>query len=119
LNYFCFGLKYSVGSVHPTFFNFAITNLPTGQLAKATITGYDTNGRPKTATINIDDDANGVGWFVDSTPGDSSEFRGGMNDPLTYSWNFGDNTPAVVEQSVNHTSIDRDNYDDKYLYCAT
>jgi PKD domain/Bacterial Ig domain len=60
--------------------NFAITNLPTGQLAEATITGYDNLGRPNTATITIDDDANGVGWFVDSTPGDSSEFRAGVGE---------------------------------------
>jgi PKD domain/Bacterial Ig domain len=55
---------------------FDITNLPTGQLAEATITGYDQLGRPNTATISIDDDANGVGWFIDTTPGDSSEFTG-------------------------------------------
>jgi PKD domain/Bacterial Ig domain len=57
--------------------NFEITNLPTGQLAEATITGYDQLGRPNKATISIDDDANGVGWFIDTTPGDSSEFRRG------------------------------------------
>jgi hypothetical protein len=57
--------------------NFAITNLPTGQLAEATITGYDNNGRPNTATITLDDDGNGVGWFIDSTPQDNSEFRAG------------------------------------------
>jgi PKD repeat protein len=56
--------------------NFEITNLPTGQLAEATITGYDQLGRPNAATISIDDDANGVGWFIDITPGDSSEFTG-------------------------------------------
>jgi hypothetical protein len=60
----------------PIDLNFAITNLPTGQLAEATITGYDQIGRPNTATISIDDDANGVGWFIDTTPGDSSEFTG-------------------------------------------
>jgi hypothetical protein len=60
----------------PINFNFEITNLPTGQLAEGTITSYNSNGTPKTATITIDDDANGVGWFVDSTPGDSSEFQG-------------------------------------------
>jgi large repetitive protein len=49
--------------------NFAITNLPTGQLAEGTITSYNTNGTPKTATITIDDDANGIGWFLDTTPG--------------------------------------------------
>jgi hypothetical protein len=56
--------------------NSEITNLPTGQLAEATITSYNTNGTPKTATITIDDDANGVGWFIDTTPQDNSEFTG-------------------------------------------
>jgi hypothetical protein len=57
--------------------NFEITNLPTGQLAEATITSYNNNnGTPKTATITIDDDANGVGWFLDTTPQDNSEFTG-------------------------------------------
>jgi DNA/RNA endonuclease G (NUC1) len=56
--------------------NFEITHLPTGQLAEATITGYDQLGRPNTATISIDDDANGVGWFLDTTPQDNSEFTG-------------------------------------------
>jgi PKD repeat protein len=56
--------------------NFEITNLPTGQLAEATITGYDKLGRPNTATITLDDDANGVGWFLDTTPQDNSEFTG-------------------------------------------
>ncbi len=63
-------------STTPIDLNFEITNLPTGHLAEGTITSYNTNGTPKTATITIDDDANGVGWFVDSTPGDSSEFQG-------------------------------------------
>jgi hypothetical protein len=56
--------------------NFEISNLPTGQLAEATITGYDQLGRPNTATITIDDDANGVGWFLDTTPQDNNEFTG-------------------------------------------
>jgi large repetitive protein len=63
--------------------NFNITNLPTGQLAEATITGYDNNGRPNAATISIDDDANGVGWFIDSTPDDNSEFRAGTGTYFT------------------------------------
>jgi hypothetical protein len=69
-------------SILPTYWNtlsktnitFNITNLPTGQLAEGTITGYDSNGRPNSATISIDDDANGVGWFIDQTPGENSEF---------------------------------------------
>jgi hypothetical protein len=58
----------------PIDLNFAITNLPTGQLAEGTITSYNPNGTPKTATITIDNDANGVGWFLDTTPQDNSEF---------------------------------------------
>jgi PKD repeat protein len=30
--------------------------------------------------------------------------------PLTYSWNFGDNTPPVIGQNVNHTFADNGNY---------
>jgi hypothetical protein len=60
----------------PIDLNFAITNLPTGQLAEGTITSYNPNGTPKTATISIDDDANGVGWFIDTTPQHNSEFTG-------------------------------------------
>jgi hypothetical protein len=59
----------------PINLNFEITNLPTGQLAEATITGYNSDGTPRTATITIDNDANGVGWFIDATPWDSSEFN--------------------------------------------
>jgi hypothetical protein len=58
--------------------NFNITNLPTGQLAEATINGYDTFNRPSSATITLDDDGNGVGWFIDTTPEGNSEFRAGV-----------------------------------------
>ncbi|WP_157260003.1 Ig-like domain-containing protein [Chamaesiphon minutus] len=60
----------------PINLTFDITNLPTGQLAEASITGYDQLGRPNKATISFDNDANGVGWFIDTTPGDNSEFTG-------------------------------------------
>jgi DNA/RNA endonuclease G (NUC1) len=63
-------------STTPINLTFDITNLLTGQLAEATITGYDQLGRPNKATISIDDDANGVGWFLDTTPQDNSEFTG-------------------------------------------
>ena len=56
--------------------DFQITDLPTGQLAEATITSFDDNETPNTGTILIDHDANGVGWFIDSTPLDNSEFSG-------------------------------------------
>ncbi|AFZ38163.1 outer membrane adhesin like protein (plasmid) [Stanieria cyanosphaera PCC 7437] len=54
--------------------NFQITDLPSGQLAETTITSFDENGVPNAGTILIDHDANGVGWFVDETPLDNSEF---------------------------------------------
>jgi hypothetical protein len=43
--------------------NIEITDLPTGQLAEANITGFDSNGRPTTGTLTLDLDANGLGWF--------------------------------------------------------
>jgi hypothetical protein len=59
----------------PTFnLTLQITDLPTGQLAEAQITDYDSLGRPNGGTILIDADANGIGWFIDPTPNDNSEF---------------------------------------------
>ena len=54
--------------------DFQITDLPKGQLAEATITDFDDSGIPTAGTILIDHDANSVGWFVDETPLDNSEF---------------------------------------------
>jgi hypothetical protein len=66
----------------PTQFNLKleISDLPTGQLAEATITRFDSVGRPTSGTILIDDDANGKGWYIDPTPWDSSEFRTSLSD---------------------------------------
>jgi hypothetical protein len=66
-------------STTPIDLTFEIKNLPTGHLAEGSITSYNPNGTPKTATITIDDDANGVGWFIDTTPQDNSEFTGTDN----------------------------------------
>ena len=54
--------------------NFQITDLPKGQLAEATITGFNDSGVPNAGTIAIDHNANGVGWFIDPTPLNNSEF---------------------------------------------
>jgi hypothetical protein len=54
---------------------YQITDLPTGQLAEATITGFDAEGNPNQGTILIDRNANGIGWFIDETPFENSEFR--------------------------------------------
>jgi hypothetical protein len=51
----------------PTPFNLKIEiqDLPTGQLAEATITGYDTNNRPNSGTLILilTLDSNSLGWF--------------------------------------------------------
>jgi hypothetical protein len=64
----------------PTFINFQITDLPTGQLAEAQITKFDSQGRPNGGTILIDHNANGVGWFIDQTPFDNTEFAQTLTD---------------------------------------
>jgi DNA/RNA endonuclease G (NUC1) len=43
--------------------NIEITDLPTGQLAEANITSFDSTGRPTSGTLTLDTDANGLGWF--------------------------------------------------------
>ncbi|MBD2241879.1 cadherin-like domain-containing protein [Aulosira sp. FACHB-113] len=65
----------------PTFnINFQIADLPTGQLAEAQITQFDALGRPNGGTILIDHNANGIGWFIDPTPLDNSEFASSLTD---------------------------------------
>ncbi|PSB59176.1 hypothetical protein C7B77_01940 [Chamaesiphon polymorphus CCALA 037] len=66
----------------PTPFNLKIevTDLPTGQLAEATITGYDTLGRPNSGTLTLDINGNNLGWFIDTTPDDNSEFTTQLAD---------------------------------------
>ena len=59
----------------PIDITFQITDLPKGQLAEAQITSFGDNGQPNAGTILIDHNANDVGWFIDSTPEENSEFR--------------------------------------------
>jgi hypothetical protein len=54
--------------------NIEITDLPTGQLAEANITHFDPTGRPTSGTLTLGTNANGLGWFIDSTPWDNAEF---------------------------------------------
>jgi hypothetical protein len=73
-------LKYSATDLWPSLFDptlnisFQITDLPTGQLAEAQLTQFDPLGHPNGGTILIDHNANGIGWFIDPTPLDNSEF---------------------------------------------
>ena len=64
----------------PLNINFQITDLPTGQLAEATITSFDASGKPNAGTILIDADANGVGWYIDPTSLDNSEYTHTLAD---------------------------------------
>nr|WP_250855216.1 PKD domain-containing protein [Anabaena sp. CCAP 1446/1C] len=65
---------------NPFNLNLQITDLPVGQLAEAQITNYDSFGRPNGGTILIDDDANGIGWFIDPTPNNNSEYTTTLTD---------------------------------------
>jgi hypothetical protein len=60
--------------------NIEIADLPTGQLAEATITGFDPTGRPNSGTLYLDIDANGLGWYIDPTPWDNSEYSQALTD---------------------------------------
>jgi hypothetical protein len=64
----------------PLNLNIEITDLPTGQLAEANITGFDPTGRPNSGTLYLDTDANGLGWYIDPTPWDNSEFSTSLTD---------------------------------------
>jgi uncharacterized protein YbdZ (MbtH family) len=50
-----------------------VSDLPSGQLAFATITALAANGLPARGALVIDTDANGRGWFLDPTLLDSEE----------------------------------------------
>jgi large repetitive protein len=60
--------------------NLVIRDLPTGQLAEANITGFDSTGRPNSGTLYLDTDANGLGWYIDPTPWDNTEFGTSLTD---------------------------------------
>ena len=65
---------------NPLNINLQIKDLPTGQLAEAVVTKFDPQGRPNGGTIIIDTDANGIGWYIDPTPFDHSEFTQPLTD---------------------------------------
>ncbi|MCG9891747.1 MAG: hypothetical protein MH252_11800 [Thermosynechococcaceae cyanobacterium MS004] len=57
-----------------------IQDLPTGQLAEAQITQFSNSGTPTGGTLLLDTDANGLGWFIDPTPWENSEFTQTLTD---------------------------------------
>src|SRR5207244_4424745 len=54
--------------------NFLLEPLPGNELAEARVTKVDANGLPTEGVIVLSPDAAGVGWFIDPTPEDASEF---------------------------------------------
>ncbi len=64
-----------LGSIGPMQITLAIEDLPESQVGEARITRYSQQGLPAVGTIVLDSDAAGVGWFVDATPNDATEFE--------------------------------------------
>jgi DNA/RNA endonuclease G (NUC1) len=60
--------------------NLQLVDLPTGQLAEAVVTKFDDSGRPNGGTLLIDHNANDIGWYIDPTPLDHSEFTTTLTD---------------------------------------
>jgi DNA/RNA endonuclease G (NUC1)/PKD repeat protein len=54
--------------------NIEVTDLPTGQLAEAQLTSFSPTGTPNAGTLLLDYNGNDLGWFIDSTPWENSEF---------------------------------------------
>ncbi len=62
-------------SFHPNFdLTLQVTDLPSGQLAEAQLTSFASNGTPNAGTLLLDFNGNDLGWFIDSTPWENSEF---------------------------------------------
>jgi hypothetical protein len=60
--------------------NIEIIDLPTGQLAEAQVTQFNTQGTPTGGTLYLDVDANGLGWYIDPTPWDNTEYSQTLTD---------------------------------------
>jgi hypothetical protein len=52
-----------LGGTTPFNLNIEVTDLPTGQLAEAQLTGFDANGKPNAGTLLLDHNGNDLGWF--------------------------------------------------------
>ena len=81
-------------STTPIDITIKVTDLPTGQLADAQITKFvdersETSrrvdqGNPIGGTIEIDADANGLGWYIDSTPLQQEEFQQPLSGQIAF-----------------------------------
>ena len=84
-----------------------------------TVTDKDGTATTQTIVAKVDNVAPTIVSIVKPTTikeGESVSFTATASDPgvldtLTYSWNFGDSTPAVSGQNATHTFADNGNYD--------
>lgn len=54
--------------------NIFVQDLPSGQLAESQINSFDSSGHPLSGTLTLDVDGNGLGWYIDPTPEDNTEY---------------------------------------------
>ena len=64
----------ALGIALPLRVDLVISDLPDSFIASSTITAFGENGRPSAGIIVLDSTADGVGWYLDATPDDTSEF---------------------------------------------
>jgi VCBS repeat-containing protein len=75
-------LSFWVGALNdslPINMSVILQDLPDGQLAEARVDAIGLDGLPVAGTIVLDTNAAGIGWFVDATPLDHSEFGAALD----------------------------------------
>ena len=83
------------------------------------LTVTDTNGGATSETLSVQ--VNNAAPIITNISGDTNIFEGAVanfsaiatdqgNDTITYTWNFGDGTDAVIAQNVNHIFADNGIY---------
>src|SRR5262249_42895181 len=63
-----------LSSIGPMQITLTTEDLPGSQVGEARVTRVGYNGLPAAGTIVLDKDAAGMGWFVDPTPSNPSEY---------------------------------------------
>src|SRR5262249_31698046 len=63
-----------LGRPFPVSFTVEVGDVPAGELGEARPTAFDAQGQPTAGTVVVSADAAGHGWFIDPTPGETSEF---------------------------------------------
>jgi DNA/RNA endonuclease G (NUC1) len=85
--------------------NIEVTDLPTGQLAEAQLTGFDANGKPNAGTLLLDYNGNDLGWFYCAIA------HANANDPTTWENSEFETTLTTTAYRANSTSAAAGRYD--------